>query len=74
MNNDIDRLVAFVFGIIFIWLMWCWVDATEIDYESLKRLTPRGEFSGGDIPEVQQCYFYYKPYWKDITINIWWML
>ena len=45
-------ITAILFALFLFWIFGG-LEATEIDYESLRRLAPRGECIGGEIPEMQ---------------------
>lgn len=68
--GKITFITAILFAL-FLFYMCGGLEAYEIDYDSLRRLTPRGECIGGEIEENRVSIFYCKPYWKDITINVW---
>ena len=72
-KDTISKIIWFCVMVITLLIMFTavYLEASEIDYESLRRLAPRGECIGGEIPEMQVSVFYCKPYWQDITINIW---
>ncbi len=52
--------VVFITAILFSLLIWWAIEATTIDFESLKRVCPEGDCIGGHIPEMKVSVFYCK--------------